>query len=186
MGRSHIILNRLPVESKMKHTLIEIKAKCRHPGRIREILRQSGADFKGTDEQTDTYFKCTKGRLKLRQGLIENNLIFYKRPNQPGPKQSDVQLFPVKEQSDNLKNILFETMGVLKTVSKKREIYFIDNVKFHIDTIANLGSFMEIEAIGIAGETPVDLLRSQCRHYLELFDIREDDLITHSYSDMIP
>lgn len=170
----------------MEHTLIEIKAKCNHPEKIRKLLNESGAEFKGTDRQTDTYFNCPNGRLKLRQGRIENNLIFYKRPNRSGPKQSDVQLFPVKEQSDALKKILIETMGVRTTVSKKREIYFIDNVKFHIDTVENLGSFMEIEAIGIKGVTPVDQLRSQCRQYLKLFDIQENDLMTHSYSDMIP
>lgn len=169
----------------MDHTLIEIKAKCGHPEKIRKTLKQLGADFKGTDEQTDTYFNCPDGRLKLRQGLIENNLIFYKRANQSGPKQSEVQLFPVKEQSDALKKILIETLGIFKTVSKKREIYFIDNVKFHIDTVKTLGSFMEIEAIGTAGETSVEALRTQCQHYLDLFDIREEDLLTHSYSDML-
>ncbi len=169
----------------MEHTLIEIKAKCHYPDKIREILKESDADFKGTDQQTDTYFNCPNGRLKLRQGLIENNLIFYKRANLSGPKQSDVQLFPVKEQSDSLKSILVETMGIYKTVSKKREIYFIDNVKFHIDTVENLGYFMEIEAIGTAGETSVEELRTQCQYYLDLFGIREEDLMTHSYSDML-
>ena len=169
----------------MDHTLIEIKAKCHHPEKIREILKHSGADFKGTDAQTDTYFNCPNGRLKLRQGLIENNLIFYKRENQSGPKKSDVQLFPVKEQSDNLKKILTGTMGISKVVVKQREIYFIKNVKFHIDTVETLGTFMEIEAIGKTGEIPVERLRAQCQHYLELFDIHEEDLMTHSYSDMI-
>ena len=169
----------------MDHTLIEIKAKCHQPEKIREILKHSGADFKGTDKQTDTYFNCPNGRLKLRQGLIENNLIFYKREDQSGPKKSDVQLFPVKEQSDDLKKILTGTMGIRKVVIKKREIYFIDNVKFHIDTVETLGTFMEIEAIGRTGEIPVETLRDQCQHYLDLFGISEEDLMTHSYSDML-
>ena len=32
-------------------------------------------------------------------------------------------------------------------MDKKREIYFIHNVKFHIDNVKNLGTFIEIEAI---------------------------------------
>ena len=50
---------------------IEIKAQCDQPDRIRNILREHHADFKGTDRQIDTYFEVPEGRLKLRQGTIE-------------------------------------------------------------------------------------------------------------------
>ncbi len=56
------------------------------------ILQFHNADFKGTDEQTDTYFNVLHGRLKLREGNIENNLIFYERENQAGPKNSHFHL----------------------------------------------------------------------------------------------
>ena len=61
----------------MSHTNIEIKACCAAPEEIREVLAEQGADFKGIDHQTDIYYKVPKGRLKLRQGNIENSLIFY-------------------------------------------------------------------------------------------------------------
>lgn len=32
-------------------------------------------------------------------------------------------------------------------VEKSREIYFIDSVKFHLDSIQSLGDFIEIESI---------------------------------------
>jgi adenylate cyclase class IV len=38
-------------------------------------------------------------------------------------------------------------------VDKKREIYFINNVKFHIDTVDGAGSFIEIEAIDNDGSS---------------------------------
>ena len=65
---------------------VEIKAKCRDAGFIRDYLLSNGAEFKGIDEQTDTYFNVSVGRLKLREGNIENNLIYYERSDQPGPK----------------------------------------------------------------------------------------------------
>jgi adenylate cyclase class IV len=37
--------------------------------------------------------------------------------------------------------------GIKVIVQKKRRIYFIGNVKFHFDTIAELGTFIEVEAI---------------------------------------
>ena len=64
---------------------VEIKAKCRDSNRVRNYLLNNGAAYKGTDEQTDTYFNVPNGRLKLREGNIENNLIFYDRGNQAGP-----------------------------------------------------------------------------------------------------
>ena len=61
---------------------VEIKAGCRNAEFIRNYLQANNAELKGTDEQTDTYFEVPNGRLKLREGNIENNLIFYERENQ--------------------------------------------------------------------------------------------------------
>lgn len=168
----------------MSHINFEIKARCDNHGKIREMLKSKKADFKGTDHQIDTYFKVNNGRLKLREGNIENHLIFYERENQAGPKQSNVILFENKPGS-SLREILSKSLGILVVVDKKREIYFIENVKFHIDTVENLGTFMEIEAIDKLGNISKDKLQKQCQYYLNLFYISEDDLLSESYSDMI-
>jgi adenylate cyclase class 2 len=168
----------------MPHTNIEIKAKCPDPENIRRILRSNNADFKGTDHQIDTYFSVSRGRLKLRQGNIENALIFYNRPNQAEPKQTEVFLSR-SEPSSELKEVLCSALDILVTVKKKREIYFIDNVKFHIDALDNLGTFVEIEAIDTAGRIGTDELLKQCGHYMQMFGISREDLIDCSYSDML-
>src|SRR5688500_18487772 len=124
---------------------VEIKAKCPDPSRIRNYLLHQGARFVGTDEQTDTYFNSTNGRLKLREGKIENNLIFYSRPDQIGPKSSEFGLVKVDD-SKELKEILTNALGIKVIVKKSREIYYIENVKFHIDEVPGLGVFIEIEA----------------------------------------
>ena len=167
----------------MNIKIIEIKAKCANPQEIEDILINLNADFRGEDEQIDTYFKCENGRFKLREGEIENSLIFYKRPDQSGPKLSDVKLFKTEPQS-LLKEVLTFANGVVKTVHKKRKIFFIQNVKFHIDKVMNIGSFVEIEAIDETGEKTSDELLHQCKFYLQLFKIKDSDLITNSYSDM--
>ena len=63
----------------MAHVNIEIKAKSDNQTMIREILTSKNADFKGIDHQIDTYFNVNFGRLKLREGNIENHLIHYQR-----------------------------------------------------------------------------------------------------------
>lgn len=168
----------------MQRTLIEIKARCHHPGRIRECLSREHADFRGIDHQVDTYFRVPHGRLKLREGHIENALIHYQRPNQPGPKKSEVLLYRAAP-DPALKAVLSAALGILVVVDKQREIYFIDNVKFHIDEVKELGSFVEIEAIGKNGVPAIDRLREQCQYYLGLFDICQEDLVEESYSDFV-
>ncbi len=161
---------------------IEIKARCANPAGAAETLTGLGAEHKGTDHQVDTYYKVDEGRLKLREGNIENNLIFYKRSDHAGPKRSDVVLHPCGN-DPGLKIILEQTLGILVVVDKLRDIYFIDNVKFHIDQVEGLGSFIEIEAIGEEGEEFG--LNRQCNHFIDALNIGEDQLISISYSDLL-
>ncbi len=150
---------------------------------LRTILKSENADFKGADHQIDTYFRVNSGRLKLREGNIENYLIFYERENQKGPKQSNVTLFSTAPNS-GIKEILTKALGILFVVDKTREIYFIDNVKFHLDSVKGLGTFMEIEAIDTGG-IPRNRLLEQCNSYMRLLGVDSGDLIATSYSDMV-
>jgi predicted adenylyl cyclase CyaB len=85
----------------------------------------------------------------------------------------------------SLKEILIKSLGILVVVDKKREIYFIDNVKFHIDIVENLGTFVEIEAIDVDGTIGKEKLLEQCQLYLDLLEISQSDLISVSYSDLL-
>lgn len=171
-------------EAQMPITIIEIKARCSEQDKVRDILKRNNADFKGTDHQIDTYFNVPNGRLKLREGMIENNLIHYERPNQKGPKQSSVLLYRSKPES-SLKSLLETSLGVLVVIDKQRELYFIDNIKFHIDTVKDLGTFIEIEAIDEDGSIGKERLQIQCDKYLTLFEIKKSNLIALSYSDLL-
>ena len=127
----------------MKHINIEIKAKCDNLDKIRQILNSGNAVFKGLDHQIDTYFNTNTGRLKYREGTIENALIQYNREDKDEPKESDVLLY--KSSSNGLlKELLTKAIGILVVVDKEREIFFIGNVKFHLDKVKELGQFIEI------------------------------------------
>jgi predicted adenylyl cyclase CyaB len=163
---------------------IEIKAFCKDPLFVRQYLQAQKAEFKGTDGQTDTYFNVPNGRLKLREGNIENNLIFYERANQAGPKSSRFNLVKI-EDAKGLKEVLTKSTGIKVVVKKKREIYYIRNVKFHIDEVPGLGSFVEIEAGNILADLSEKELKAQCDFYLEELRIKQEDLLNSSYSDML-
>lgn len=167
---------------------IEIKARCTAVAqqRIRRFLEHQQADYRGADHQLDTYFKVPNGRLKLRQGKLENHLIHYERQNQAGPKQSDVTLYESHPNgAEDLKTILTASLGVLTVVDKTRHIYFIENVKFHLDEVRGLGYFAEIEAIDRDGSHGRERLLRQCREYIKALQIEEDHLVSESYSDLL-
>jgi len=166
------------------HINVEFKARCSEPEGIRKILQSKGADYKGRDHQIDVYFNVSNGRLKLRKGNIENSLIGYEREDYAGAKQSNVHLVRV-EPGSNLEQALTTTLGVKVVVDKERDIYFIGNVKFHLDEVKGLGSFMEVEAIDSEGTIGREKLQEQCNYYRSLFGIRDEDMISQSYSDLL-
>jgi adenylate cyclase, class 2 len=169
---------------------IEFKAKCSNLAAAENILLKQSPLFKGSDHQIDTYFNVPTGRLKLREGNIENALIHYERENTAGSKSSHVLLYH-HQPDKNLKDILTKALGIKAVVDKERKIYFIDNVKFHFDTVNNLGTFIEVEAIDTDTSTTLstsigkEKLQQQCDLYAAMFNITKEDFMAVSYSDMI-
>ncbi|THH37758.1 class IV adenylate cyclase [Neolewinella litorea] len=170
----------------MQKHLVEIKARSVHHDRQRAALLEAGAVFHGTDHQIDHYFHVPEGRLKLRIGTIERSLIFYRRPDAAGPKDSSVSLTRLETEgaATDLAQTLDHALGTWVVVDKHREIYFIGNVKFHLDTVERLGTFVEVEAIGDAPEER-DALLEQVNHYRQLLGIRDADLLARSYSNLL-
>ncbi len=163
---------------------VEIKARCSDIDRMEKLLHEFKADFKGEDHQIDTYFNTSQGRLKLREGNIENALIHYDRGNQSQPKVSDICYY-IPEVIEDLKMVLTTSLGVKVIVDKRRQIFFIENVKFHLDKVKSLGTFIEIEAIDKEGITGEEKLREQCYYFMAMFGVMKEHLIAESYSDMM-
>ncbi len=98
------------------HLNIEIKARSSKNPAIRAYLKKQNAIFKGIDHQVDSYFEVKEGRMKLREGNIENSLIFYRRSDQAGPKASEVFLYHPPS-DPQLKLLLTQALGVKKVVA---------------------------------------------------------------------
>jgi adenylate cyclase, class 2 len=166
------------------HINYEFKARYPDIEEAEALLKKHHPLFIGTDHQIDTYFNVPNGRLKLREGTIENSLIHYDRTNSAAAKQSNVILY--QHQPDkNLKEILSKALGVKVVIDKQRKIYFIDNVKFHFDTVKELGEFIEVEAIDNDGTIGIENLKEQCNRYIQLFGIIREQFIAESYSDLL-
>jgi predicted adenylyl cyclase CyaB len=164
--------------------IVEFKAQSDRNLELENILQTLTPRFAGEDVQTDTYFVVSHGRLKLREGNIENALIYYNRPDIHGTKQSNVLLYRHSPEK-NLKEILERAIGIKVIVIKKRRIFFVDNVKIHFDRVEGLGEFVEVEAIDTDGKMEPQYLQDQCNQFVSLFNIKEKDYEARSYSDLI-
>lgn len=167
------------------HINFEFKARHRNLAAAEQALLQNNPLFVGEDHQVDTYFNVPNGRLKLREGTIEQALIFYERNNDAAAKQSNVTLYPHRADAD-LKRILVQSLGIKTVVDKNRKIYFIGNVKFHFDRVDGLGEFVEVEAIDKDGRLGLEKLKEQCAFYQRLLGVGDDDFVAGSYSDLLP
>ncbi|MGA2476394.1 MAG: class IV adenylate cyclase [Terriglobia bacterium] len=166
----------------MKHLNFEFKARLNNEQQVRAALKRLDARFIGTDHQIDTYFRVPSGRLKVREGRLENALIFYQRSNLRRARQASVEMMLLPRRN-SLRAILARSLGTLAVVDKRREIYFVKNVKIHLDRVRRLGKFLEVEAISRGGD--VKRIRSQARQFQELFGITAKDIVAESYSDLI-
>lgn len=163
---------------------IEFKARCKDPDRVRAALHNMQANLSGIDHQTDTYFVVPSGRLKLRDGTVERNLIYYRRPDSASPKRSDVWLAACPDPGPLLE-LLTNALGVRCVVEKRREIYFHDEAKIHVDEVPGLGSFVEVEIIADRNRANEKNMRKRCDEWMRQLDVHDEDLISSSYSDML-
>jgi predicted adenylyl cyclase CyaB len=74
---------------------------------------------------------------------------------------------------------------VLTVVDKTRDIFWLDNVKIHLDQVEGLGCFLEIEAQDTEGTGDEGVLRQQCEALMQKFGVEASDLIQKSYSDLL-
>lgn len=147
---------------------------------------RAGADARGIDDQIDTYFQVPRGRLKVREGAIENALIAYERPDEPGAKPCDVRMTELDAgASGELRELLEAAIPVRVRVRKRREILFIANVKFHLDEVEGLGAFVEIEAQSRGGVPERPVLEAQAAEWRARLQIADSDLEPRSYSDLM-
>jgi predicted adenylyl cyclase CyaB len=131
----------------MPYRNFELKARNPDLAAAHSAVSRLGARPAGVEFQTDTYFPVAHGRLKLRE--IEGKpavLIAYDRPDRSEARLSAYHLVPVVD-APVLKAALAAALGVRGQVQKRRDIYLWHNVRIHLDEVAGLGTFIEVEAV---------------------------------------
>jgi adenylate cyclase len=170
------------VGSDPKH-LVELKARYEDLGKARALLK--GAEHVATVRQLDTYFSLGERRLKLRsvEGAPEGQLVYYERPDVSGVKDSRVLLATLPDAAA-VREILTQIFPVKAEVRKTREIYRLQGVQIHLDTVRGLGKFLEFERV-LEDPAEAEEGRERLESLRAYFQIPAEDLMTSSYSDLL-
>jgi predicted adenylyl cyclase CyaB len=134
--------------------------------------------------QDDTFFRCDAGRLKLRvfaDGTGE--LIFYRRPNQQGPKESFYLRSPTSS-PDSMREALSLAYGQVGRVRKHRTLFLIGRTRVHLDRVDRLGHFLELEVV-LDGDEPSDVGVLEAHGLMDSFNIHPRQLIDEAYIDIL-
>jgi adenylate cyclase, class 2 len=164
---------------------LEIKAYCFNLTETEFKIKAIATDCLGTDIQTDTYFNTKRGRFKLRESLLSGvYLIPYIRPDQADAKLSLYDKIYVSD-AKNIKYLFEKLLGIKCIVKKKRIIYLYENVRIHLDSVENLGNFIEFEAVYDEINKDEKEQNKKINYLMEQFGIKTEALVAFSYEQLI-
>jgi predicted adenylyl cyclase CyaB len=165
---------------------IEIKARYPDLQHALRVCEEIGAAFGGTDQQLDSYFRVSSGRLKIRESSLgPNSLILYRREDKESPKQSSYVLVDIGSTAASLRELLGQALGMTVQVKKKRQIFMYGQTRIHLDEVESLGSFVEFEYV-LQGNEPPEAGISAVESLQRVYGIDEAALVSGSYSDWVP
>jgi predicted adenylyl cyclase CyaB len=134
--------------------------------------------------QDDTFFGCDRGRLKLRALAPDaGELIFYRRPDQPGPKESFFLVAPTAA-PDALREALSAAYGDVGRVRKHRTLYLVGRTRVHLDRVEGLGHFLELEVM-LAEDEPVTAGVAEAERLMGALGLTHAQLLEGAYVDLL-
>lgn len=163
---------------------IEIKARIQSVEAL--IARTIPIADKGPIEilQDDTFFRCESGKLKLRAfSKDKGELIFYRRPNQQGPKESFYICSPTSA-PETLRESLSLAYGKTGRVLKHRTLFLIGRTRVHLDKVEGLGNFLELEVVLEEGES-ADAGIQKAHNLMAQLGIEPSQLVEGTYLDLL-
>ncbi|KAJ0012686.1 hypothetical protein NQD34_017020 [Periophthalmus magnuspinnatus] len=163
---------------------VEIKAIVSNHEEFAERAAQLSQSEGAIIRQRDTFFNCSQGRLKLRDFMDgTGQLIFYERPDTDGPKLSRYSISPTTDPS-SLRTVLSDALGVKGEVRKKRLLFLVGQTRIHLDTVEDLGHYMELEVV-MRPEQTVEEGQQVAHNLMKQLGVSEENLVTGAYMDLI-
>ena len=124
-------------------------------------------------------------RSPIFQELKAGNgeLIFYRRTDQAGPKES-FYLCAATSEPARLHELLSQAYGIVGRVRKRRIVYTAGRTRIHLDDVTGLGRFLELEVVLKDGEIPDQGLK-EANELMQTLGIERLQLIPCAYVDLL-
>jgi adenylate cyclase class 2 len=179
----HVPANSHSLAALMRN--LEAKFPLHDHARARASAEAIGYTERAILRQRDTFFRVARGKLKLREIADEAGgaLIYYGREESGELQLSHYEILPVSDPAA-MRAILAAALGILAEVRKQRTLLMRTNVRLHLDRVAGLGDFGEIEAVIAEGDGP-ESSRSAVGELLGALGVARDDLIERSYFELM-
>lgn len=161
-------------------TNLELKIRVTSHQSLKKILEQIGAENKGMLNQIDVYYSVPNGLLKLRIENGNESLIYYNRNENYKNRWSDFEVLQfANAKGEKFFNNLFDVEVIVK---KKRKLFYYDDTRIHLDTVNNLGNFVELETLVINGKADA---KKRFAKIISLLKLDESKQIRKSYRDLL-
>ena len=163
---------------------IEIKARIQSIDALLPIA--AAIADKGPTEivQDDTFFACANGRMKLRAfSTGEGELIFYRRADQQGPKESFYIRSPTSS-PDTLREAMSLAYGQVGRVQKHRTLFMVGRTRVHLDDVLHLGHFLELEVVLDEGES-AEAGMAEAHRLMAALGVDPMQLVKGAYVDLL-
>ena len=163
---------------------IEIKARIENLQSLALRVAAIADDGPTLIVQDDTFFVCEHGRVKLRAfSKDDGELIFYRRANQAGPKESTYVLSPTSS-PDTLREALSQAYGQAGRVQKHRTLFLVGRTRVHLDDVKDLGQFLELEVVLEDGE-PTEAGVAEANRLMAQLGVAQTQLVKGAYVDLL-
>ena len=159
---------------------LELKIKIDSFDTLIEKLKSINAKQDSILLQKDIYYKIPAGLLKLRIENGTKTLIFYNRDETSENRWSDFNLLKIED--DNAEEFLSKLFVVEQVVEKKRELFWFNNTRIHLDEVKELGYFLELETIVLDGKEDAE---KRFDEIVALLNLDVSKQIKKSYKNLI-
>lgn len=165
---------------------IEFKSELRDIELARATCLILGARRGCVLHQTDEYVAVPEGRLKLRSERTEGEpgtrmtWIWYDRADRVGPRGSRWTTLDDRQVAVRWAQL---DRTVTKLIVKRRELWLLENVRIHLDAVAGLGNYFELEAVCGISDDPAEA-KLKVETLIEKFRPALGELVSGSYADL--
>lgn len=170
---------------------VEIKVPINDKSIIIEGLKKIGFSFEKTVQQKDHYFQHplrnfakTDEALRVRI-TSDGSLLDYKGPKLDKITKTREEIELSIQDPDKLIQIL-EKIGfkLVLIVEKSREIYKSGRITASLDSVKNLGNYLELEILSKEKEN-IEKSRNELFSILEKINLSKDKMIRKSYLELL-